>query len=123
MTGYSAYWIGQIAQRYNAQGPAGMQNRQRTTSRRAAAPLSAEVQEELRRALAGLAPEEDRWSGRTVAARSRAIAAGCTSSGLGLIPGIVFRGRATRQPMRTAQSVHLQATEHLLAYLRQRRLQ
>jgi Winged helix-turn helix len=27
-TGYSAYWIGQLARRYNAHGPAGMRNRQ-----------------------------------------------------------------------------------------------
>jgi hypothetical protein len=27
VTGYRAYWIGQIANRYNAQGPAGMVNR------------------------------------------------------------------------------------------------
>jgi len=31
VTGYSAYWIGQIAKRYNAQGPAGMHNRQHTS--------------------------------------------------------------------------------------------
>jgi hypothetical protein len=31
VTGYSAYWIGQIAQRYNERGPAGMHNRQHTT--------------------------------------------------------------------------------------------
>ena len=32
VTGYSAYGIGQIAKRYNEQGPAGMQNRRHTTS-------------------------------------------------------------------------------------------
>ena len=67
VTGYSAYWIGQVAKRYNVQGPAGMRNRQHTTSRRAAPMLSAALQEEPRQALAGPAPEEDRWSGRTVA--------------------------------------------------------
>jgi transposase len=67
VTGYSAYWIGQLAQRYNQQGPAGMHNRQHSTSRRAAPLLSVELQEELRAALAGPAPEDDRWSGRTVA--------------------------------------------------------
>ncbi|HTD58324.1 MAG TPA: hypothetical protein VK672_05470 [Solirubrobacteraceae bacterium] len=36
MTSYSAYWIGQLAKRYNERGPAGMHNRQHTTSRRAA---------------------------------------------------------------------------------------
>jgi transposase len=67
ITGYSAYWIGQIAKRYNEHGPAGMRNRQRTHSRRTTPLLSTEQQEELRQALAGPAPEEDRWSGRTVA--------------------------------------------------------
>jgi transposase len=67
VTGYSAYWIGQIAKRYNEQGPDGMRNRQRTRSRRTTPLLSPERQEELRQALAGPAPEEDRWSGRTVA--------------------------------------------------------
>jgi transposase len=32
VTGYRAYWIGQIAKRYNEQGPAGMVNRRHTTS-------------------------------------------------------------------------------------------
>src|SRR5262252_4892797 len=53
VTGYSAYWIGQLAKRYNAQGPAGMRNRQHTTSRRAAPLLSLALQEELQQALAG----------------------------------------------------------------------
>ena len=30
-TGYSRYWIGQIAKRYDVEGPAGMHNRQHTT--------------------------------------------------------------------------------------------
>src|SRR5258708_17734371 len=34
-TGYTRAWIGQIAKRYNAAGPAGMVNRQHTTSWRA----------------------------------------------------------------------------------------
>lgn len=67
VTGYSAYWIGQLAKRYNAHGPAGMHNRQHITLRRAAPLLSAALQEELRQALAAPAPEDDRWSGRTVA--------------------------------------------------------
>ena len=67
VTGYSAYWVGQISKRYNQQGPAARRNRQHTTSRRAEPLLSAALQEELRQALAGPAPEEDRWSGRTVA--------------------------------------------------------
>lgn len=40
----SAYWIGQVAKRYNAQGPEGMKNRQHTTSRRTAPLLSVELQ-------------------------------------------------------------------------------
>src|SRR5580765_7361368 len=51
-TGYSPYWIGQIAKRYNEQGAAGMINRQHTTSRRAPPLLWAALEEELRHALA-----------------------------------------------------------------------
>ena len=40
VTGYSPYWIGQIAKRYNAEGPDGMQNRRHTTSHRAPPALS-----------------------------------------------------------------------------------
>src|SRR5262245_62016595 len=67
-TGYTRYWIGQIAKRYNAEGPVGMVNRQRTTSWRAPRMLSPEQQEELRQALAGEAPGgAKRWRARTVA--------------------------------------------------------
>jgi transposase len=67
-TGYSRYWIGQIAKRYNTEGPAGMRNRQHTTSWRAPRMLSAELQEELRQALAGPAPSgAKRWGARAVA--------------------------------------------------------
>src|SRR5450755_5057630 len=52
-TGDTAAWIGQIAKRYNVEGPAGMVNRQHTTSWRAPRMLSVEQQEELRAALAG----------------------------------------------------------------------
>jgi hypothetical protein len=52
VTGYSAHWIGQIARRYNAQGPEGMRNRQHATSRRAVLLLSPALQEELRQGLA-----------------------------------------------------------------------
>src|SRR5215831_3144716 len=51
-TGYTRYWIGQIAKRYNEQGSAGMVNRQHTTSWRAPRMLSVEQQEELCHALA-----------------------------------------------------------------------
>ena len=67
-TGYTRAWIGQIAKRYNEQGPAGMVNRQRTTSWRAPRMLSAAQQEELRAALAGPAPDgAKRWRARDVA--------------------------------------------------------
>ena len=67
-TGYSRYWIGQIAKRYDVEGPAGMHNRQHTTSWRAPRMLSAELQEELRQALSGPAPHgSKRWGARAVA--------------------------------------------------------
>ena len=62
-TGYSPYWIGQIAKRYNAEGPAGMTNRQYTHSHRAQPLLSAEQRAELAEAVRGPAPERDHWWG------------------------------------------------------------
>ena len=67
-TGYHRAWIGQIAKRYNEQGPEAMINRRHTTSWRAPRMLSAELQEELRVALAGPAPDgAKRWRARDVA--------------------------------------------------------
>jgi transposase len=66
-TGYSRYWIGQIAKRYNAEGAEGMRNRQATHSHRAPLLLSAEQLAELAKAVRGPAPEGDAWLGRTVA--------------------------------------------------------
>ena len=67
-TGYSPYWIGQLAKRYNEHGAAGMINRQHTTSRRTPPLLCAGLQEELRQALAGTAPGgARRLSARAVA--------------------------------------------------------
>ena len=67
-TGYTRTWIGQIAKRYNTEGPAGMVNRQHTTSWRAPRMLRAEQQEELRQALAGQAPDGSKqWTCRAVA--------------------------------------------------------
>ncbi len=65
-TGYSAAWIGQLAKRYNAEGPAGMVNRQQTRVRATPTLLSSAQLEELRVALAGPAPDGARWSGRVV---------------------------------------------------------
>ena len=56
-TGYTRTWSGQIAKRYNVEGPDGMVNRQHTMSWRAPRMLSATQQEELRAALAGSAPD------------------------------------------------------------------
>ncbi|HEV8193325.1 MAG TPA: helix-turn-helix domain-containing protein, partial [Ktedonobacterales bacterium] len=67
-TGYSRYWIGQIAKRYNAEGPEGMHNRQYTHSHRAAPLLSPEHLAALAAAVRGPAPEGDDWTGRLVAA-------------------------------------------------------
>lgn len=67
-TGYSRYWIGQIAKRYNAEGPAGMVNRQHTWARRTPLLLSSAQVEELRQALSGSAPNGERWTSRLVAA-------------------------------------------------------
>jgi hypothetical protein len=55
-TGYSAYWIGQLAKRFNTEGPDGMRNRARLTSHRQEPLLSLEQQEELRQALAEAPP-------------------------------------------------------------------
>jgi len=67
VTGYRAYWIGQIAKRYNEQGPAGMQNRRHTTSYRPPPVLSPALQEELRAALAEAAARDEPWTGGDVA--------------------------------------------------------
>ena len=68
VTGYSAYWIGQIAKRYNEQGPEGMHNRRHTTSYRPAPVLSAEQQEQLRTELAEAAARNQHWRTHDVAA-------------------------------------------------------
>jgi transposase len=68
-TGYSPYWIGQLAKRYNSQGPAGMRNRAHTDSYRQPPLLNAAQQEELRMALLSLPPGgQALWTGRLVAA-------------------------------------------------------
>jgi hypothetical protein len=67
VTGYRAYWIGQIARRYNEQGPAGMVNRRRTTSYRPPPALSPKQQEELRQTLAEAAARNEPWTGSDAA--------------------------------------------------------
>src|SRR3954452_3597539 len=66
VTGYSAYWIGQIARRYNRAGPKPMRDQRRHP--RACHPLLTEGQQAaLRAALAKPHPSGDHWCGRTVA--------------------------------------------------------
>lgn len=66
LTGYSAYWIGQIARRYNRDGPSGVQDRRHAAC--AGRPkLSTAQLTDLRHALAGPPPHGDHWCGRTVA--------------------------------------------------------
>lgn len=69
MTGYSAYWIGQLARRYNTAGVAALRD-QRHETRPHRPPLFSEREglDALRAALAGPAPQGDRWNSRTVAA-------------------------------------------------------
>jgi transposase len=67
VTGYSAYWIGQIARRYNAAGPDALgDGRHRSHGQRSQ--LSGEHQAALRTALTETHPAGDHWCGRTVAA-------------------------------------------------------
>jgi transposase len=69
MTGYSAYWIGQVARRYNDEGEEGLLNHRKRSRPSPLALLStSEHLEELRAALLGPAPQDDVWNSRTVAA-------------------------------------------------------
>ncbi len=66
VTGYSAYWIGQIARRYNTGGPDAMRDRRHTAC--AGRPeLPAAQLTALGAVLADPHPEGDHWCGRTVA--------------------------------------------------------
>ena len=66
VTGYSAYWIGQVARRYNTNGPDGVRDRRHAVCAGRPA-LAASHLTALRTALAGPHPAGDRWCGRTVA--------------------------------------------------------
>ncbi len=66
-TGYSRYWIGQIAKRYHTEGAEGMRNRHYTHSHRAAPLLAREQLVELAVAVREPAPGGDDWTGRLVA--------------------------------------------------------
>lgn len=67
VTGYSLNWIRRIAQRYNAAGPAGVQD-QRHHNPGAAPLLSPDQQEELRAVLQAALASESPWTGPQVAA-------------------------------------------------------
>ena len=98
-TGYSAAWIGQLAKRYNAEGPAGMVNRQQTRVRATPTLLSSAQLEELRVALAGPAPDGARWSGR----RGRRVD-GPASGPRGVLPDRVGLPAATEGAAAAAAS-------------------
>ena len=74
MTGYSAYWIGQVARRFNEEGAAALVDQRKGAHWQARHPqrrrlLSTPQElEELRAALRGPAPQHDVWNSRTVAA-------------------------------------------------------
>lgn len=68
MTSYSAYWIGQIARRFNDEGEEGLVNhRKQSRSNRHLLLTDAQLGE-LRTALEGPAPNGDVWNSRTAAA-------------------------------------------------------
>jgi transposase len=66
-TGYSPRWIGQLAQRYNADGPAGLGDH-RHQNPGSARVLSAAQETALAAALDGPAPDGGMWTGPKVAA-------------------------------------------------------
>jgi transposase len=68
MTGYSAYWIGQVARRFNDEGEEGLVNHRKISRPSPHALLATPAAfDELRTALAGPAPKGDVWNSRTVA--------------------------------------------------------
>ncbi len=68
MTGYSAYWIGQLARRYNAGGAEALRDQRHVTHAHRPPLLDDPTGlDALRAALAGPAPQGDVWNSRTVA--------------------------------------------------------
>jgi Homeodomain-like domain len=67
VTGYSAYWVGQIVRRYNRDGPDGVRDRRHTAQVRPRVLLPEGEHADLRTALAAPHPAGDRWCGRSVA--------------------------------------------------------
>lgn len=83
-TGYSTRWIGQLAQRYNAQGPAGLGDH-RHHNPGSARVLSAGQEADLAAALEGPAPDGGMWSGPKVAAWIEATTGRAVSAHLGWV--------------------------------------
>jgi len=112
VTGYSAYWIGQIARRYNTAGPNGLRDRRRFG--RAHQPLLTEEQQSaLRQALAEAHPAGDHWCARTVAA--------WMSAPLGRLVSRQVAWRALRQiSARFLKPRHVQADQQAQADFKQR---
>ena len=98
MTGYSAYWIGRVARRYNDEGEEALVNHRRRAHRPARRPdprtllPREEDREEWRAALVGPAPQDDVWNSRTVAAWLRSSA--CSFSREASVSGVT-RQRAS----------------------------
>jgi len=83
-TGYSPRWIGQLAQRYNAAGPAGLGDH-RHQNPGSARLLSAAQEAQLAAALEGPAPDGGLWTGPKVAAWITATTGRAVSDHLGWV--------------------------------------
>jgi transposase len=83
-TGFSTRWIGQLAQRYNAQGPAGLGDH-RHHNPGSARVLSTAQEAELAAALEGPAPDGGMWTGPKVAAWIEATTGRAVSAHLGWV--------------------------------------
>ena len=83
-TGFSTWWIGQLAQRYNAEGPAGWgdHRHQNPGSPRV---LSTAQEADLTAALEGPAPDGGMWTGPKVAAWIEATTGRAVSAHLGWV--------------------------------------
>ncbi len=83
-TGYSTRWSGQLAQRYNAAGPAGLGDH-RHQNPGSARVLSAAQEAQLAEALDGPAPDGGMWTGPKVAAWIRQATGRAVSDYLGWV--------------------------------------
>ncbi len=83
-TGYSPRWIGQLAQRYNAQGPSGLGDH-RHHNPGSARVLSAAQEADLAAALEGPAPDGGMWTGPKVAGWIAATTGRAVSAHLGWV--------------------------------------